>query len=152
MARKKRTTSAGRQRVKLFCTVEGYEDAWIEYDVASWGFGMYNRVFAGLNFGSVVSEFVPAHSLDWSIANADGTAISHPGHIEDEEQRAEVWQTVWEQFDVETSRAIFDWMGFSPLLAAQEALRLPPKSAANGKGDGGGAQDATGRDASDTTD
>lgn len=126
------------QRVKVVCFAEGYEDLWIEYDVSSWGMGVYADLHGSMTIPQVVTEFIPKYSTDWHIINKDGTVIAHPGRKASKES----WLAVWRGLDVETSRAIYSWLWLSSLTALQESLALPPKSSVNGQNDSAGGEAA----------
>jgi hypothetical protein len=134
-----------RQIVQVNCTVEGYEDIWLKYDVTDWGVG----VFTDLPFRSfawTVRYFIPENCVDWLMRNDGGDIIAHPGSKASEE----VWAEVWKSLGPETSRAIYHWLALSALVASGEAMDLPPKSLADGPGAGPGAQDAAGRNADES--
>lgn len=134
---------ADRQTVKIVCTVQGYAEFWIEYDVTSWGLGLYNRVFGGLVTSEVITSFIPEHSIDWCMRTDEGTSIAHPGPNAD----GDVWKTIWDQFDIKTGREIHDWLSVSIALAMTEAMALPSKSSDNELRDGDGLEGAAERGA-----
>ena len=126
------------QIVRIVCTVPKFEDYWIEYDVSAWNMGVFVRVHKTLSIAQAVTDFIPEYSVAWHVKNQDGKAIVHPGPKASEE----AWLTVWDSFDVTTSRALNTWLWVSILLALQEANSLEPKSAADDSSDGAGTQDA----------
>lgn len=128
--------SKARQTVKITCTAEGYENLWVEFDVTDWGLGVYFRLYKTLNIPEVITEFIPQYSTNWHMVDADGKAIKHPGRGASDE----VWATVLDQFDVDTSRAIHGWLWTAALLAYQESLSFSPKSSGGNKGGGGSAR------------
>jgi hypothetical protein len=127
----------GNQRVKVVCTVEQFEHFWVEFDVSDWGMGVYVTVYDDLTLPQVLTEFYPQYCVAWHITNSDGTAIAHPG----KSRSADAWRNIWKQFDVATSRALFQWLWVSVLSAVQEAMALPPKSAGDDPGDSAGEGD-----------
>jgi hypothetical protein len=123
--------------VRVVCTIDGYEDLWIEYDVADWGLGVYTFLHADITIPKVVTEFIPEHSVAWHIRNTDGSVVRHPGAGANEAR----WRTIWDAFDTPTSRALFPWLWVSALMALQESMSLSPKSADNGTGDRAGTEE-----------
>jgi hypothetical protein len=130
-----------KQKVRIVCALEGYKDCWIEYDVSSWGLGMYARLWGQLKINQILTQFIPQYCAAWHMHDGNGTAIAHPGP----DAGDLTWQTVWNQFSVETSRILFPWLWSSALAAVNEAMALSPKSVGDGAGDGGGAQGAAER-------
>ena len=126
------------QIVRIVCTVPEFEDYWIEYNVAAWNMGVFVRVHKTLSIAQAVTDFIPEYSTAWHILNQDGKAIRHPGPNASED----AWLTVWDSFDVLTSRRLYVWLWTSILLALQEANALDPKSASDDSGEGAGAEDA----------
>ena len=115
------------ERVRTVCTVEGYEDFWLEWDVSEWNIGVYVEVTKHMMPMEVITDFIPRYSVDWKIANQDGTFIAHPGP----NASKDVWLNVWKQLDVTTSRALFLWLWVSVLNTLEESMALPPKSEAD---------------------
>ena len=126
------------QIVRVVCTVPGFEKYWIEYDVSSWNLGVFVHVHKQLSIAQAVTDFIPEYSTNWHVENEDGTVIMHPGPKANEE----AWLTVWQSFDVHTSRKLNTWLWVSILLALTEANALDSKSATTDPGDGAGVQDA----------
>ena len=112
-----------KQVVKVPCTVEGYENFWISYDVTTWGMAEYVEI-PHTPLYDIVYEVIPRYSVNWYIKSDDGEIIAHPG--QDASRKA--WINVWRSIGVETGRAIRPWLSFSALTALGEAMSLPPKS------------------------
>ena len=123
-----------RQVVRVVCPVEGFEDFWVELNVADWNMGFYVRMHKYVSVGDAITELIPQYSVDWKVANQDGTVIKHPG----EGASDEAWLTVWDSFDVATTRKLFNWFWTLFLGAWREATALDPKSAADDSGEGTG--------------
>lgn len=125
-----------RQVVRVVCPVEGFEKFWLELNVADWNMGFYVRMHKYVSVGDAITELIPQYSVDWKIQNQDGTVIKHPG----EGASDEAWLTVWDSFDVETTRKLFNWFWTLFLGAWREATQLDPKSADDDSGEGGGEE------------
>lgn len=118
--------------IRIVCGVEGYEDCWIEYDASRWGLGVYAQLWGELKINQVVTEFIPRYSVAWYMHDDDGVLIVHPGPG----ATSITWQSVWNQFGIESSRFLFVWLWSSSLAAINEAMTLSPKSVGGGSDDG----------------
>lgn len=127
--------------VRVVCGVKGYEDCWIEYDASRWGLGVYAQLWGELKINQVITEFIPRHSVAWHMHDADDVLIVHPGP----DATSILWQSIWDQFDVESSRVLFTWLWSSSIAAINEAMTLSPKSSGDGANDGAGIQEDTER-------
>lgn len=130
-------------KIKLVCTAENYGDLWIEYDVSTWTLFDYVELNEETTVRGIIIDWIPRYSTAWHMRNSKGEVIAHPG----KGSSKQMWMTVWRQFDVEASRALFGWLWLSALFAMQEAMSLPPKSLEGNTGESGGAGEVAGRDA-----
>jgi hypothetical protein len=130
------------QLVRIVCDQDGFEDCWVELDVADWGYAEYLDMWTSA-FPLVVMRYFEPCSTNWRMINDDGVTIKHPG----QGATRITWTSIYRALGVETSRKLGNWFATACLLAANEALAIDPKSVEPDTSEGAGVQDAGGRNA-----
>jgi hypothetical protein len=134
------------QLVRIVCTEEGFEDCWVELDVAEWGYAEYLDIWSTA-YPLVTMRYFEPYSTNWHITNGDGVTVKHPGRG----ATRITWTSIYRALGVDVSRKLGNWFATACLLAATEALAIDPKSPESNTSESAGVQETSGRDTGEDT-
>ena len=109
------------KKFRYACDVEGYEDAWIEFDTSTWGIA---EILDIPYIGHIerIRKYVPLYATNWHFKGQDGATIPFPKSTEYDI----AWQLAFKRLGA-NSRNLWVWLGDSIVAALNEVI-VPPKS------------------------
>ena len=109
------------KKFRYACDVEGFEDAWVEIDTATWGmYEILDIPYAG--HIERVRKYLPLYATYWHVKGEDGATIPFPKSKEYDL----TWELAFKRLGPE-SRRLWVWFGDSVVAALNEVI-MPPKS------------------------
>jgi len=123
---------ADEQRlIRIPCTLPGHEKDWIEFDTSGWSLADV-RASHDAGFTESLVRWVEKDSTAWHLTGDNGP-VRHPGRGAPKE----AWMACYEALG-QAGLDLYTWLAVSPVLALNELLSPPKKSAAGGEGGGEG--------------
>jgi hypothetical protein len=109
------------------CDVEGFTDAWIEFDTSEWGIA---EILDIPYIGHIerVRKYVPLYATNWHVKGVDGAVVPFPKSKEYDL----TWELALKRLGPQ-SRNLWVWFGDAVVAALNEVI-MPPKSGAEASG------------------
>ncbi|HID23048.1 MAG TPA: hypothetical protein EYP14_11695 [Planctomycetaceae bacterium] len=118
-----------RRPVRIPCAVPGHEQDWIEFDASGWTLADV-RAAHDVGLTESLARWVETDSTAWHLTGDNGP-VPHPGRGAPKE----AWMAAYEALG-QAGLALYSWLAVSPVLALNELL-TPPKKSATGSAGGG---------------
>jgi len=109
------------KKVKVDCTVEGFEKIWVEFDTSAWGLDDIIAIYTTGRLDLIV-EYVPRYTTAWNMLAEDGAVIPLPKTKEYDI----TWKTAFKLLGP-GGRVLWDWLGSAVIIAMGQVI-TPPKS------------------------
>ena len=116
--------------IRVACAIEGHDGDWIEFDTSAWGMAEHRQMYYA-SLPDSVRLWVEQDSTAWHLSGDNGV-VAHPGRG----AQRPAWIAAYRAIGPVAGNALWRWLGSSPILALNELLETPKKSAAGGAGGG----------------